>query len=245
MRYKSYLQSSGLLNYLEDFKKSVSSDQDVMYHENDIVFLHQSIRQRKPFTTLEFGVGFSTVVIAHALMMNEIEFKKIPLIPKIRNTNQFKHFVVDSNQFWLNNTEVNFPDDLKQFVKFSFSEVKIEMLSDFQICSFYERLPDIVPEYIYLDGPDPADVKGDINGITFKCKERTIIAGDILKYETSLLPGAYLLVDGRSNNVRFLRNNLKRGFTFNWDQINDRSVFELTEDKLGPHNYKASELYYL
>ncbi len=233
-----------MLNYLQEFKKLISSEQDIMYHENDIIFLHKSIRQRRPFTTLEFGVGFSTVVIAHALMMNELEFRKFPQVPKIRNTNQFKHFVVDSNLFWLNNTETNFPQDLKKFVTFNFSEVKIGFLSDFQICTFYEMLPDIVPEYIYLDGPDPADVKGNINGISFQCKERTIISGDILKYETTLLPGAYILVDGRTNNARFLKNNLKRNFSFYWDYINDRTEFELIEEKLGLYNYKSSEFYF-
>lgn len=240
---ENYLQNCGLLQYLENFKKLISEDQDIMYHESDLIFLHKKIRQRKPFTSLEFGVGFSTIAIAHALMLNQLEFKNLPQIPKLRNTKLFKHFVVDSNEFWLNNTRSNFPSELLNFVEFTFSEVSIGLISDFQICSFYQSLPDIVPEFIYLDGPDPADVKGKINGLSFNCKERTIVSGDILKYESTLLPGAYILVDGRTNNVRFLKNNFKRDFTYNWDQINDRSEFELIEDRLGPYNYNPTEIY--
>ena len=67
----------------------------------------------------------------------------------------------------------------------------------------------INPEFIYLDGPHPLDPKENINNVSFQCLERTPISADILLLESTLLPGTRILVDGRTNNVRFLRNNLK------------------------------------
>ena len=59
----------------------------------------------------------------------------------------------------------------------------------------------------YLDGPHPLDPIGKINNVSFQCVERTPISADILYLESTLLPGTTILVDGRVNNVRFLKNN--------------------------------------
>lgn len=37
---------------------------------DDLARLYSLVRERKPFTILEFGSGFSTVVMAHALQEN-------------------------------------------------------------------------------------------------------------------------------------------------------------------------------
>ena len=129
------------------------------------------------------------------------------------------------------------------FVKFTFSKASITTIGDLQICSLYERIPDIVPDFIYLDGPNPKDVEGNINGISFKCNERTVISADLLLMESTFLPGTYILVDGRTNNVNFLRNNFKRKYFFNWDKNGDRSSFELNAERLGKYNILGSDIY--
>jgi hypothetical protein len=50
-------------------------------------------------------------------------------------------------------------------------------------------------------------------------------------------------VDGRTNNVRFLRNNFKRKYEFNCDKEGDFSTFELIEDNLGPYNINGFDIY--
>jgi len=42
--------------------------------KSDLVRIHQLIRQRRCFTVLEFGVGFSTIIIADALMKNKMDW---------------------------------------------------------------------------------------------------------------------------------------------------------------------------
>jgi len=239
----NYFEESGLKSYLDIFSRENDPEQKVMYDIEDLVHIHKLVRKRKPFTTLEFGVGFSTVTICHALKLNKTEFDKLTTKPKLRNSKLFQHYVVDSDKFWLKNTKLNFPNELKEFVNFNFSKVYIKTINDFQICSLYEKIPDIVPEFIYLDGPNPKDVEGDINGLSFKCNERTVTSADLLLMESTLIPGAYILIDGRTNNARFLKNNFKRNFKYSEERHRDISTFELIEESLGKYNYTPSDLY--
>jgi len=147
----------------------------------------------------------------------------------------FKLFSVDSNKKWIEHTSNNFPNELKQFITFHQSDVTIGTFND-RICHYYDNLPDIVPDFIYLDGPSPKDVKGSINGLSFQCDERTVMSADILKMESVLLPGTYILVDGRTNNARFLQNNFQRNFEIIWDKKADITSFELKEERLGKYN---------
>jgi hypothetical protein len=59
----------------------------------------------------------------------------------------------------------------------------------------HEKLPDIDPDFIYLDGP----------ALT---RERKV-AFDVLDLESRLQPGCLVIVDGRGENVRYLEHRLK------------------------------------
>tara|TARA_B100000963_G_scaffold359796_1_gene388228 strand:+ start:11077 stop:11799 length:723 start_codon:yes stop_codon:yes gene_type:complete len=238
-----YFEESKLKHYLDIFSQNNDPDQKVMYDIEDLVHIHKLVRKRKPFTTLEFGVGYSTVTICHALKLNKEEYDSLPSKPKLRNSKLFKHYSVDSDQFWIENTKSNFPSDLKEFVNFNYSKVYATTINNLQLCSLYKNIPDIVPDFIYLDGPNPKDVQGNVNGLSFKCNERTVMSGDLLLMESTLIPGAYILIDGRTNNANFLRNNFKRNYSFNWDKKGDRSSFELIEERLGKYNILGSDIY--
>lgn len=112
-----------------------------------------------------------------------------------------------------------------------------------QLCHYYEILPDVNPDFVYLDGPDPKDVKGSIRGLSFECDERTVMAGDLLLMESILLPGSFILVDGRTNNARFLSRNFQRPWHHRWYPKEDVTTFELMEDRLGPHNILGADLF--
>ena len=208
----------------------------------DLVRLHRLIRQRKSFTVLEFGVGFSTVIIADALKKNKQDWEQLDAIPKIRNRFPFKCFSVDTAQKWIDIAQERLPEELKDFVQFNYSKVEIGTYNS-QICHYYKNLPDIVPDFIYLDGPDPQAVEGNINGMTFQCMERTVMSGDLLLMEPILLPGTFVLIDGRTNNARFLKNNLKRSYEFKWDREGDVTTIELIEDRLGKYNVLGSDFF--
>ena len=129
-----------------------------------------------------------------------------------------------------------------EHVNFHYSEIKIDTFNG-RVCHFYDNLPDIIPDFIYLDGPNPKDVKGSVNGITFQCDERTVMAADLLLMESILLPGTFILVDGRTNNARFLKNNFQRNFEMSWDKDGDVTSFELKEERLGKYNILGSDFY--
>lgn len=210
----------------------------------DLVNLHKLIRQRMCFTVLEFGVGYSTIVIADALKKNKADWKNNEQASKqeIRNRFMFRSFSVDASSEWIEHVKTHFPEGLLPHVTFHHSEVQIG-LHNGQMCHFYKRLPDIVPDFIYLDGPSPKDVKGCINGLSFSCDERTVMSGDLLLMESTFLPGIFILVDGRTNNARFLQRNFTREYAVNQDKDADVTTFELKEERLGRFNVLGRDFF--
>jgi len=207
----------------------------------DLARIYDLINKNKPFTVLEFGVGYSTIVIAKALYDNKKKFDE-KNFNEIRNTKMFKVFSVDASEKWIEETKKNLPDYLKEFVEFQHSTVETKLINN-QLCHVYKDIPDINPEFIYLDGPHPLDPVGKINNISFQCVERTPISADILYLESTFLPGTTILVDGRVNNVRFLKNNLKRNYDYYWDRNGDITIIKLNEKKLGKINKLGFEFY--
>ena len=209
---------------------------------NDLIRLHRLIRNRKCFTVLEFGVGFSTVIIADALKKNKADWETLDPEPKIRKQFPFQCFSVDTSEKWIATAQERLPEELKDHVNFQFSRVEIGTHNG-QMCHFYRKLPDVIPDFIYLDGPDPQAVEGTINGMSFQCMERTVMSGDLLLMESILLPGTFVLIDGRTNNARFLKNNLRRDYEFIWDREGDVTTIELKEERLGKYNLLGSDYF--
>ena len=67
---------------------------------NDLAYLHKMIREKKSVTVLEFGVGYSSLVIADALANNEKEYSKSSKKVNIRNRSKFQLFSVDASKKW-------------------------------------------------------------------------------------------------------------------------------------------------
>ncbi|MFZ0851544.1 MAG: hypothetical protein WAO08_20330 [Hyphomicrobiaceae bacterium] len=187
----------------------------------DLAFLHRAVSKKQPKIVLEFGVGFSTLVMAHALKQrhkpSSAEFSKI--------------YSVDTSVEWIQNLKQKLPNDLATFVTMTQSDVEI-LESNGQLCHAFQKLPNVRPDFIYLDGPDPRAVKGNVRGLEFTMNDgrtRPPVSADILFYETTLRRRSIIVVDGRLHNVWFLRNNLKRQW---WSSIyRDEAVgvFELLQ----------------
>ena len=176
----------------------------------DLKKLYDLIIDRKPRCVLEFGSGFSTITIALALKKNH-EKSKV----------SGKLFSVDGNEKWLDNTKNKLHEDLADYVKFYYSKPYISKFKD-QLVTYHEVLPDISPNFIYLDGPAPDDVVNSINGITFNSKTiekgdgkiffkknpRRIVSADVLMYESTSPSDFFILVDKRYSNANFLEKSL-------------------------------------
>ena len=105
-----------------------------------------------------------------------------------------------------------------------------------RVCTYYDPLPNICPDLIYLDGPDQFSPIGDIRGISTRHMDRLPMAADILAIEHFLLPGTLIVVDGRTANARFLKTNLQRDWIYCHDVSADQHFFELSESPLGVYN---------
>jgi hypothetical protein len=226
----------------------------------DLVRMHKLVRQRKCLTIMEFGVGYSTLILADAMMKNQEDLKTMNTCHLVWS-NQFEVHSIDSSKKWIKNFKKKlkkFPHLIK-FINLHYSELRTCTIRG-EMGHVYERLPDIVPDFIYLDGPCPADVHGEVQGFTFKQLNRTVMAMDILKMEAALSPGTFILVDGRSNNARFLKNHFSRKWVYShaiqnvwplnngnniqfedWNEY-DYTTFELIEFPLSFWNFKKLQL---
>lgn len=110
-------------------------------------------------------------------------------------------------------------------------------------CSFYDKFAIFNPDFIYLDGPDPMLVNDSKNGFSNKSLCLPPISGDILKVEPFLLPGTLVVIDGRTSNARFLKNNLQRNWTYFEDFKNDQNILYLNEKPIGKTNLKQIKFY--
>ncbi len=197
----------------------------------DLVRLHKLIRERRVTTVLEFGCGYSTVVMADALHLNAIDYGKY-VKHHLRRSNPFEIHSVDDVAEYVQLARRRVPPHLEGHVKLSVTEVNMTTLGG-RICTEYQCLPNICPDFIYLDGPSQFSVKGAINGISTAHADRLPMSCDLLKIEHFLLPGTMILVDGRTANARFLKSNFQRNWAYRHDRAEDIHVFELIEEPLG------------
>ena len=113
-----------------------------------------------------------------------------------------------------------------------------------KICTSFNKLPNINPDFIYLDGPDQFNIKENISGINLSQKDFMPMSCDILKIEHFLKPGTIIVVDGRAANSRFLKSNFQRNWKYDYNQINDQHIFFLNEESLGFLNESQLKFYF-
>ena len=205
----------------------------------DLTRLFALIRLRRITSVLEFGCGFSTVVMAHALALNEQRDGAV-VRETLRRTDPFRLQVVDDMQQYLDLTRSRLSQELSARVSFHHSPVRMTTF-DSRICTEYESLPNVCPDFIYLDGPSQDSAVGEVNGISTRHPDRLPMACDILKIEHFLLPGTLVLTDGRTANARFLKANLQREWRHEHDEDGDVHYFEMIEEPLGKWNRRQIE----
>lgn len=213
-----------------DIWSSVSPDFKEPYQIelDDLIRLHYLVTSRKVTTILEFGVGVSTFVLNHALVENEKKYKRF-VTTNLRRANAFELHSVDNDKKWIkyvrNKYELN--------NTFLYHEnCRMGTFRD-RICTYYDQIPNVCPDFIYLDAPHQFSVLGQIKGISTRHLDRVPMAADILSIEHFLLPGTLIVVDGRTANARFLERNFQRNWKYTTNPNYDQHFFELVEKPLG------------
>lgn len=222
------LEKDGILPLLENW-----TDKNVRFPPqlDDLEFLYSMIREMKSKVIMEFGIGYSTLVIAKAIEKNKFEWDG-NVRPFKTKTNLFTVNVIEANNDdqWVIGTMANLKSRISvDNIRITRCRVLAGMFHD-MVCHYYKIIPNILPDFIYLDGPDPKHVIGSIRGISFNHPEALPMAADLLFIEPILLPGTVILVDGRTANARFLERNFQR----KWEMIPacDMTLLKLIEAPL-------------
>ena len=210
---------------------------------NDLYRIYQFIVLNKRTTILEFGCGWSTIIISKAL--NFLKKKYLKDVKKLRRNNPFELFVIDNEQKYLIITKKNLNRYIKpNYIKihYHFSHAYMTLYNG-RISTEFKTLPNCNPDFIYLDGPDQFNIKGKINGLNLGNMDFMPMTCDILKFENFLQPGTIIISDGRKANTRFLKSNFRRKWFYQEDAESDQVIFYLDEKPLGHVNKKTLDFY--
>jgi hypothetical protein len=238
-----FLEKRDFYDFITDLKVKENKllDKDYLERENfldeaefnDLYFLYSTIRENLIFSILEFGSGYSTLVQALALYQNKLKWEDSFRL-KCNHPNPFKLLTIDASQYFLNISLNRIPDEILTIVEGVASEVEFIEFGGAggQISNRWVDFPDFIPDLIYIDGPDPEQIKGSIQG--FKHGSFGLpMSCDVLSREFFYWTGTTIVLDGRGANAEFLKRNLKRNWSYHQDQKNDRHIFTLEEAPWG------------
>lgn len=219
-----------------DLERSISASEDKPFEPEygDLCRLHWLLLTRKAINVLELGSGFSTAVLADGMRILSENFGQWAK-RNIRADQPFHVYSVEEEQRYAEITAARLGSLLTPFATVSRSSVNV-LMHDNRITTVYDRLPNISPDFIYLDGPSQFATTQEINGFTFNSKARMPMSSDILRFEFFLEPGTLIIVDGRTANARFLKSYLRRNWAYLHDSSGDVHYFELQEEALGSFN---------
>tara|TARA_Y200000002_G_C22635179_1_gene644308 strand:+ start:455 stop:1264 length:810 start_codon:yes stop_codon:yes gene_type:complete len=247
----NYFKKWKILNYFKSyrFEKNTKELNTLVFSSSpyspelkDLYRLHSFLILNKRLTVLEFGSGWSSLVMAHALKINKL--KHSLKTKALRKSNKFEIHSIENEKKYLNISKRRLYKFLgaKNKSFFHFSNCKMTVYNG-KICSEYNKLPLVNPDFIYLDGPDQKKILGNIKGITINHSDMLPILCDILKIEYFLIPGTIIVTDGRTANALFLKNNFQRNWIYYFDRKNDQNLFYLNDDSLGPVNEFQRKFY--
>jgi len=228
---------------LKDLNETVDPDNKIPFAPefDDLARLHYITLNRKVTTILEFGVGKSSIIFSDALRTNKEKWFSYTS-KNLRISNLYECHSVDNNDQWINECKSKTPSELvmNNFLLFHKAELDTSNFNG-KVCTFFDPIPNVSPDLIYLDAPDQFSPRGDIKGISTRHSDRMPMSGDILLFEHFLQPGTLIIVDGRTANARFLKSNLQRDWAYYYSKDWDQHFFELQEDPLGVYNRRQIE----
>lgn len=249
---REYASRAGFLEFIDE-----GVDEELSPHEHaiegvlepyapvicDLARLHWLAVSRRSPCVLEFGSGYSTLVLAHAMRMldgstgpaDRLLFRQDPI---------FTVHSIDEDQRFADIAVGRIPEELRRHASVTQSDVVMTTFSG-RICTSYKLIPDVSPTLIYLDGPSQFASAGTINGYSTRRSDGFPMSADLLSIEHFLGPGTLIVIDGRAANARFLRVNLQRDWAYmhlvSEGLRTDLHLLELQEPALGSLNQRQLE----
>ena len=207
----------------------------------DLYNLYNLITLNNRTTVLEYGCGWSTLIMHFALMEN---YKKNQGKYFKRSDRPFNLISVDNSKKFIKIAKTRIQKNSKNFkkVKFVFSKASMTKFNG-RYCTEYNNHPLVNPDFIYIDGPSQWTIKNKIESFTVNHFSMMPMMCDVLKFEHFLNPGTIIVVDGRTANVRFLKSNFQRKWKHYHKENMDQHYFLLDESPLGKHNLEQIRYY--
>ena len=207
----------------------------------DLYFLYQMIVLNNRTTVLEYGCGWSTLIMHLALLKNQQRFKGKSFT---RCAAPYDLFCIDNSKKYLaiSKRRINKYSNKNKKVKFFYSEALMTKFNN-RYCTEYKNHPLINPDFIYIDGPSQWTVNNRIENFTVNNFSMMPMICDILKFEHFLTPGTIIVTDGRTANARFLKTNFQRNWKHLHHKNNDQHYFYLNEKPLGKWNEEQLKFY--
>lgn len=209
----------------------------------DLYFLYQIITKTKRTTVLEFGCGFSTLIMSLALEDNKKKYME--QVKNLRRNDAFKIFSVDDSKKYIKICEdriKKYDKNLKNFqIKYSNSNF-INFFGNLSIK--YKHLPKTSPDFIYIDGPSQLNISNTkTSGFDINHPDLLPISCDVLLIEYYLIPGTIICIDGRGGNAQFLKDNFKRKWKYIYFKNFDIHIFILKAPPLGKLSEKQLKFF--
>lgn len=163
---------------------------------NKLYFIYRMVRRLKPEVVVEYGAGNSTLAFAQAL----------------RDNGRGHLYSFDQSEYWLDVAWRMLPSWAREVSTLCFAPVEItehngQRVFVHQATSFPNRV-----DLWYLDSP-PLQ------------KPTITVAIDPIVHEDEIPVGGVLLVDGRWDNVRYLRDHLTGAYTVTSDRLVANTTF--------------------
>ena len=210
---------------------------------DDLYNLWHFIVLNKRTCVLEFGSGFSSIIISSALTYLKSKYQLE--VKKLRRNNPFEHFIIENEKKYLDITKkrnLKYKNIILNKINYYFSDVKMSLVNN-NIVTLYKTLPVCNPDFIYLDGPNQYKIKSNINGVNIGHPDMMPMNADLILLEYFFLPGSIILIDGRGANAKFLKDNFKRNWLYNYNKKYDQHLFFLNDTPIGPHNQRLIKFY--
>ena len=225
----------------DEVRRSVSVEERKPFAPDpgDLARLHWIVLTRRVLTALELGSGYSTVVIAHAMRILFSYFGDW-ISENLRVDRPFHVYSVEEEQWFANITSERLGKRLSRFSTITRSSVNM-ILHDNRIATIYSSMPNVSPDFIYIDGPSQFATTEEMNGFFLGHQCRMPMSADLLRIEFFLEPGTLIMMDGRTANARFLESYFRRNWSYEHDSIGDIHYFELKERPLGRINRRKME----
>ena len=118
-------------------------------------------------------------------------------------------YAVEQEKKYIKTTKKRIPPHLKKYITLYFDKIDTIIYKD-RFASKCRNLPNISPDLIYLDASSLYFTKKKYKGFSFSHINRVPMSADIFFIEYFLEPGTVIIVDGRTANVRFIKDHFNR-----------------------------------